>query len=369
MRRSFHFGVQLGVLAVAGLFGGFVAGSQTSSSVTADPGRMSAVVPAMSQADLVPMDVAVSSDLATTTITPVRIVDTRPNAAALGGTDEPWGPLETRTVAAAGLGSIPDNAVGVVANVTALNASAPGTFLTLFPTGQDMPNASTLNPTPGEIAFNAATVLLGPDGTFEIYNYTGTVDVIIDVTAYMTRTLADSVDAVEADVEVVEEGVVEVTGEVEELKAYTAVMIDANGNRYPVFRVNENSAIRHNGDWLWFNKLGLSPNLATYFESFDCTGTAYVGSEFKDSYELAVDVIPVMQTNMGYIVPGGDAGLISFGATSSTLKVDDMESFISPETGECGQDHYRMNSYVAEFTWEAIDDAPLPPFEVSVVSQ
>ena len=146
------------------------------------------------------MDVAASSDLATTTITPVRIVDTRPNAAALGGTDEPWGPLETRTVDAAGLGSIPDNAVGVVANVTALNASASGTFLTLFPTGQDMPNASTLNPTPGEIAFNAATVLLGPDGTFEIYNYTGTVDVIIDVTAYMTRALADNIDTVEEEV-------------------------------------------------------------------------------------------------------------------------------------------------------------------------
>jgi len=63
-----------------------------------------------------------------------------------------------------------------------------------------MPNASTINPQPNEVAFNAATVLLGGDGTFEIYNYSGTVDVIIDVTAYMTRTLADNVDEVEADV-------------------------------------------------------------------------------------------------------------------------------------------------------------------------
>jgi len=70
-----------------------------------------------------------------------------------------------------------------------------------------MPNASTINPQPNEVAFNAATVLLGGDGSFEIYNYSGTVDVIIDVTAYMTRTLADDVDAVEAGVDTVGEEV------------------------------------------------------------------------------------------------------------------------------------------------------------------
>jgi len=194
MKRFVCGGVQLLVLAVAGVFGGFVAGSRTSPLVDADRGRMSALVPMMTQADLSVQDVAVSStDLATTTITPVRIIDTRGPGAALGGTAVPWGALETRTVDAAGLGPIPVDAVGVVVNVTALNATEQGTFLTLFPTGSEMPNASTLNPTPGEIAYNAATVLLGPDGTFEVYNYSGTVDVIIDVTAYMTRTLADDV--------------------------------------------------------------------------------------------------------------------------------------------------------------------------------
>ena len=194
MNRFVRVGVQFLVLAVAGVVGGFMAGSQTTRTVDADPGQMSALVPMMTQADLAAQDVAVSStDLATTSITPVRIIDTRRPGAALGGIAVPWGALETRTVDAAGLGPIPADAVGVVLNVTALNATQQGTFLTLFPTGVEMPNASTLNPTPGEIAFNAATVLLGPDGTFEVYNYAGTVDVIIDVTAYMTRTLADDV--------------------------------------------------------------------------------------------------------------------------------------------------------------------------------
>ena len=205
MNRSVRVGVQLLVLAVAGVVGGFMAGSQTTRTVDADPGQMSALVPMMTQADLAAQDVAVSStDLATTSITPVRIIDTRRPGAALGGTAVPWGALETRTVDAAGLGPIPADAVGVVLNVTALNATEQGTFLTLFPTGVEMPNASTLNPTPGEIAYNAATVLLGPDGTFEVYNYAGSVDVIIDVTAYMTRELADSVDTVETEVDDVE---------------------------------------------------------------------------------------------------------------------------------------------------------------------
>ncbi|MDA3012543.1 MAG: hypothetical protein O2801_08390 [Actinomycetota bacterium] len=180
------------MLTLAGFLGGLVAGSR-ADPVTADHGRMSSLVPMMSRAEVGALDVSTATDLATTTISPVRILDTRPGAAALGGSDEPWSALETRTVVAAGLGSIPEDAVGVVVNVTALNATDGGTFLTLFPTGGAMPNASTLNPSPNEVAFNAATVLLGPEGTFEVYNYSGTVDVIVDVTAYMTRTLADDV--------------------------------------------------------------------------------------------------------------------------------------------------------------------------------
>ena len=201
MKRSVVL-VQLLVTAVCAAVGGFVAVSVGSDAVDADRGGMTAAVPMMTEAQLRVGGVSASSDLATTTITPLRILDTRVGAAALAGSKTPWGALETRTVAAAGLGTIPADAVGVVVNVTVLNATAPDTFLTLFPTGTSMPNASTINPQPGEVAFNAATVLLGgDDGTFEIYNYSGTVDVIIDVTAYMTRTLADAVDTVEGEVD------------------------------------------------------------------------------------------------------------------------------------------------------------------------
>ena len=192
MKRSVVL-IQLLVTALFAGVGGFVAVSVGGDAVDADRGGMTAAVPMMTEAQVRVGGASASSDLATTTITPVRILDTREGAAALAGSKVPWGALETRTVEAAGLGTIPEDAVGVVVNVTVLNATAPDTFLTLFPTGTSMPNASTINPQPNEVAFNAATVLLGPDGTFEIYNYSGTVDVIIDVTAYMTRTLADDV--------------------------------------------------------------------------------------------------------------------------------------------------------------------------------
>lgn len=194
MRSFLRLCSHLGVVAVFAAVGGFVAVSLADGSAGADRGGMSAGVPMMSLAEVAAMANGLSSaDLATTTISPVRIVDTRVGAASLGGSKVPWGPLETRTIEAAGLGPIPSDAAGVVVNVTALNATAVDTFLTLFPTGDVMPNASTLNPVPGEVAFNAATVLLGPDGTFEVYNYSGDVDVIVDVTAYLTRSLADDV--------------------------------------------------------------------------------------------------------------------------------------------------------------------------------
>ena len=98
MNRFVRVGVQLLVLAVAGVVGGFMAGSQTTRTVDADPGQMSALVPMMTQADLAAQDVAVSStDLATTSITPVRIIDTRRPGAALGGTAVPWVGCATRS--------------------------------------------------------------------------------------------------------------------------------------------------------------------------------------------------------------------------------------------------------------------------------
>jgi hypothetical protein len=117
------------------------------------------------------------------TITPFRLVDTRPGTDNRGGSDAPFGAGETRSYTVSGVGPVPADATGAVLNVTAVNATADS-YLTLWPAGVERPVVSTLNPFPGRITFNSATIdLVG--GRFSVFNLAGEVDVIIDVTGYL----------------------------------------------------------------------------------------------------------------------------------------------------------------------------------------
>lgn len=78
---------------------------------------------------------------------------------------------------------IPTDAVALLLNVTALDATAP-TFFTIWGDG-DRPNASSLNPVPGQPATpNAVTTDLTASGEFRIFNAFGAVGVIVDVLGY-----------------------------------------------------------------------------------------------------------------------------------------------------------------------------------------
>jgi hypothetical protein len=134
------------------------------------------------------------------TITPFRLVDTRPAPdGPVGGSAQPFGPGETRTYGAAGVGTVPADATGVVLNTTAVDATADS-FLTLWPAGAPRPLASTLNPFPGRITFNAATVDLNATGQFSVYNLAGTVNVVIDVTGYLVDHSHDDRYYTEAEI-------------------------------------------------------------------------------------------------------------------------------------------------------------------------
>lgn len=121
------------------------------------------------------------------TIVPFRLVDTRPPPdGPIGGSAAPFGPGETRTYTpSAASPTVPTDATGVVLNITALNATADS-FLTLWPAGAARPLVSTLNPYPGRIVFNGATVDLAA-GSFSAYNLDGTVDLVIDVVGYLVH--------------------------------------------------------------------------------------------------------------------------------------------------------------------------------------
>jgi hypothetical protein len=83
------------------------------------------------------------------------------------------------SVDVAGLAGVPTGATAVVLNVTAVSPSGQ-THLTVFP-GTSPPGASDLNPAPGEVEANLVTATVSATGTVNIFNYAGSVNVVVDV--------------------------------------------------------------------------------------------------------------------------------------------------------------------------------------------
>lgn len=110
-------------------------------------------------------------------VAPVRVMSSRDG---IGPYSTPWGPGQTRSVPITGL---PADASSVVLNVTALRATAPRSHLRVFPAGDRLPLASSLNFERGVNTPNLVTVGLR-EGRIDIYNANGTVDVIVDVVGY-----------------------------------------------------------------------------------------------------------------------------------------------------------------------------------------
>lgn len=139
-----------------------------------------------------------------TAINPCRLVDTRPDF-AVGDKTSALGPTELLTIAATGSSGectgIPTDVTAVELNVTAVGATQP-THLTTWP-GGPRPNASSLNPAPGQPPTpNAVTTDLAVDGTFQMFNLQGNVHVVVDLVGiyqdhdhddrYYTRTQVDA---------------------------------------------------------------------------------------------------------------------------------------------------------------------------------
>ena len=121
-------------------------------------------------------------------IEPCRLVDTRSAPTPIGPRTTPLGAGETITVnaqqaATPCTGKIPTDASAVSLNVTAVNPTQQ-TFLTIWADGS-RPLASSLNPSAGSPPVpNAVTTELSATDTFQIYNDTGTVNVLVDVNGY-----------------------------------------------------------------------------------------------------------------------------------------------------------------------------------------
>lgn len=123
-----------------------------------------------------------------TGVIPQRLLDTRTAVEGGGGTIDgafrgigPVGQGQTLVLPVIGRGTIPASGVGAVAlNVTAVSPTASN-FLTVYPSGTALPNASNLNFVAGQTIANMVIAKVGVDGNVAIYNAQGTTQVVVDI--------------------------------------------------------------------------------------------------------------------------------------------------------------------------------------------
>ena len=122
-----------------------------------------------------------------TALTPSRLLDTR-DGTGTGGSRNPVGPASAINVNVLGLGGVPTSGVsGVALNVTVDQPTSTG-FLTVWPAGENRPNASTHNFTPGVTGANLVLAKVGAGGQVSIFNSDGTTHVIADVIGYFSNS-------------------------------------------------------------------------------------------------------------------------------------------------------------------------------------
>ncbi len=117
-------------------------------------------------------------------LTPVRLMDTRPAGSTadtlFAGTGR-LGQSSRVELRVLGRGNVPAAGVGAVAlNVTAVDPSDQS-YLTVWPTGGEPPNASNLNFTAGQTVPNMVIVAVGDRGSVSVFNASGATDVLVDV--------------------------------------------------------------------------------------------------------------------------------------------------------------------------------------------
>jgi|GEM_PF-497562 len=121
-------------------------------------------------------------------IEPARLLETRDTetAATVDGTFEGDGPvgIDGVELTVAGRGGVPAGAATVSLNVGAIRPDGKG-FITVYPCGEDRPQASNVNFEGGDIISNAVSAKVGEDGKVCIYSSVPT-EMIVDVTAAVT---------------------------------------------------------------------------------------------------------------------------------------------------------------------------------------
>lgn len=117
-------------------------------------------------------------------LVPSRLLDTRipPAMSVAGGS--------SRQLMVAGQGGVPAAATAVILNVTAVSPTLAG-WLSVYPDLTDFNGTSIVNFVAGSIRAALVEVPLGTNGAIRIYNATGTINVVVDVSGYFEADKGD----------------------------------------------------------------------------------------------------------------------------------------------------------------------------------
>jgi uncharacterized protein (DUF1501 family) len=117
------------------------------------------------------------SDRGLVPLTPARLLDTRDGT---GGFSAPVGPGQSIDLIVNGRGGVPDAATAVALNITVTEPTA-ASFLTVWPTGEAMPLAASINMVAGQTVSNLVLARVGADGKISLFNKFGASHVVVDV--------------------------------------------------------------------------------------------------------------------------------------------------------------------------------------------
>ncbi|MDR3662640.1 MAG: hypothetical protein P4L86_20055, partial [Mycobacterium sp.] len=120
-------------------------------------------------------------------LSPQRVFDTR-TASGYQGQNQTLGPQSQQNFFAGDEpflpgGVLPVDTVAVVLNVTAVNPTQ-NTYLTVWGTGNPMPQTSNLNIPAGTVLPNRVIVPVGANGQVSIFNWAGNTNVVVDLDGY-----------------------------------------------------------------------------------------------------------------------------------------------------------------------------------------
>ena len=105
----------------------------------------------------------------------------------MDGQFEEIGPIEagaTMQIAGQRRGGVPEDATGVMLNVTAVDPTAPG-YITVYPCDERRPLASNLNYQPGDVIPNTVAAKIGNGGL--VLHSLATTHIVVDINGYIPR--------------------------------------------------------------------------------------------------------------------------------------------------------------------------------------